>query len=150
MTVKAIVGLFVLRIVFNIFLPSFDIYSDATLAYNTFTFNLGESLLLAGCRVCQGKDETELYTLRNKSYQTCLASPESVTNTVCGLSHEVLNAIHESERKDKCGNENLSFTLNKIITKKAYVINNEKCDFSKEKSDESFQVCCFKSINQWW
>ena len=63
----AIIFIFVVRFALNIFLPSFDTYSDVNLAYKTFTFSLGESLLLTGCRVCQGKDETEIYTIKNKS-----------------------------------------------------------------------------------
>ena len=104
---KVIVLLFliVMRIVFNVVLPSIDAYSDVSLAYKTFTFNLGESLILAGCRVCQGKDETDIYTLNNKSCQLCLTTSEP--NRACGLSYEILNKMYEHERKDTCDNEPL-------------------------------------------
>ena len=80
-----LVFILVMRFFLNVFLPSFDIYSDITLSYKTFTFNLGESLLLAGCRVCQGKDETEIYTLKNKSCQKCFTRIVSQSgNGACG------------------------------------------------------------------
>ena len=104
-----IVGLIVMRIVLNVILPSVDTYSDVTLAYKTFTFNLGETLLLAGCRVCQGKDETDIYTLKKESCPLCLLH---YSDSVCGYRYDVLDKMHEYERKDTCDNEPLSFSVN--------------------------------------
>ena len=50
---------FIVCFIFNIFLNSFDVYSDTALAYNALTFNLGSSILLSGCRVCHGKDDKD-------------------------------------------------------------------------------------------
>ena len=133
-----LVFIFVMRIIFNVFLPSFDTYSDLTLAYKTFTFRLGESLLLAGCRVCQGKDETEIYTLKNKSCQQCLTSRFVSGNLACGNSHEFLDKIHELERKDTCDNEHFSLTLNFNSTTRSNVLKNEKCDLLKDQ-------CCLEN-----
>ena len=118
---KVIVLLFLIamRIVFNVFLPTLDAYSNVSLAYKTFTFSLGESLILAGCRVCQGKDETEIYSLKNKSCQPCLKNSAQIPDKVvfgelleaCGLSYEVLNKMHEIEKKDACENVPLSLSL---------------------------------------
>ena len=142
--VMAIVFIFVVRFALNIFLPSFDTYSDANLAYKTFTFSLGESLLLSGCRVCQGKDETEIYTLKTNSCQSCLISRSGYDHTECGNSHEVLNKIHELERKDTCENENLSFTLNMNLATKDYIFKNETCDFSEDSN--VLKMCCVKYL----
>ena len=134
-----IVGFIVMRIVLNVFLPSVDTYSDVALAYKTFTFNLGESLLLSGCRVCQGKDETDIYTLNNKSCQLCLTTSDF--NRACGLNHEILNIMNEHERKDTCDNEPLSVTLNYNETTNSNSIKNENCDSSKH------ILCCVEKIN---
>ena len=136
-----LVFIFVMRFIFNILLPSFDSYSDITLAYKTFTFRLGESLLLAGCRVCQGKDETEIYTLKNKSCQQCFTRIVSQSgNGACGYSYDFLVKIHELERKDTCDNENFSWTINFNETTNSNVLKNEKCDFSKDH-------CCLENKN---
>ena len=135
-----LVFIFVMRIIFNVYLPSFDIYSDITLSYKTFTFRLGDSLLLAGCRVCQGKDETEIYTLKNKSCQQCLTSNFPGGNLFCGNSREFLDIIHEHERKDTCNNEHFSLTLNFNSTTRSNILKNEKCDVSKDQ-------CCLENKN---
>ena len=56
---------FIMCFIFNIFLNSFDVYSDTALAYNALTFNLGSSLLLSGCRVCHGKENKEVFNYKN-------------------------------------------------------------------------------------
>ena len=132
----AIVLIFVLviRIGLNVFLPSFDIYSDMKLAYKIFTYNLGDSLLLAGCRVCQGKNETDIYTLKNKSCQQCLTSSVDKGNiyhnsiNFCGDSYEFLDKIHELERRDTCENEDLSMTFYYNKTTYSYIFKKERCD----------------------
>ena len=129
----AIVLIFVLviRIGLNVVLPSFDIYSDITLAYKIFTFNLGDSLLMAGCRVCQGKNETDIYTLKNKSCQQCLTSSrrsEVLEIHNCGDSYEFLDKIHELERRDTCENEDLSMTFYFNKTTYSYILKKERCD----------------------
>ena len=124
-------------------------YSDANLAYKTFTFSLGESLLLAGCRVCQGKDETEIYTLRNKSCQQCLVNSEIISEKVveitdsCGLSYNILNKIYGLEKKDTCENEPLSLSLhlNSTTNTNSIVLENEKCDLSNF-------ICCVENKNK--
>ena len=142
----AIVLIFVLviRIGLNVVLPSFDIYSDITLAYKIFTYNLGDSLLLAGCRVCQGKNETDIYTLKNKSCQQCLTSSrryEVLEIHNCGDSYEFLDKIHELERRDTCENEDLSFTLNFNSTTNSYIVKKEMCDILKD-------ACCVENKNR--
>ena len=137
----AMLFLFVRPILFNILLPSFDTYSDVMLAYKTFTFNLGESLLLSGCRVCQGKDEIEIYNLKNKSCQQCLTSLAGSLD-YCGKSYEVLDKLYDLERKDTCENEHLSFALNYNSTTKSYNLKHEKCDHFMTDN------CCVENINR--
>ena len=52
---------FIVCLFFNVFLNSFDVYSDITLTFHTLTFNLGASLLLSGCRVCHGKEDKDVF-----------------------------------------------------------------------------------------
>ena len=151
--IKAILFIFVIRIAFNVFLPSFDTYSDVSLAYKAFTFSLGESLLLSGCRVCQGKDETEIYTLKNKSCQQCLVMSEiihlqsnlpssKIVNLydACGYSYEFLNKMHELEKKDTCENEPVSLSVSFDSTTNSNVLKNE-CDFPQQNN------CCVENEN---
>ena len=129
---------FVMHIVLNVALPSFDTYSDVTLAYKTLTFSLGESLLLAGCRVCQGKDEAEIYKLKNKPCLQCLTSGAQRGNDDCGSSYEVLNKLYDLERQDTCENEHFSLALNFNLTTESNVLTNEKCDYWKD-------LCCVEN-----
>ena len=64
-----VIASFVVCITFNIFLNSFDVYSDTTLAFNTLTFNLGDSLLLGGCKVCHGKQDKDIYSVKESKCQ---------------------------------------------------------------------------------
>ena len=72
MGVASVIVSFAVCIFFNVGLNSFDVYSDITLAYNTLTFNLGESLLLTGCKVCSGKEDKDVFEVKNSSCQHCL------------------------------------------------------------------------------
>merc|ERR1711963_1104244 len=85
---------FVVCISFNIFLNSFDVYSDIALAFNTLTFNLGDSLLLSGCKVCHGKDDKDVFSVKNNSCQQCVTQNYYFE---CGRSFRILDKINELE-----------------------------------------------------
>ena len=133
MGVATVIVSFVVCIFFNIFLNSFDVYSDIGLSLNTLTFNLGNSILLSGCRVCHGKDNQEVFKVKNNSCQHCLTKN---SNFHCGASFEVLdkiNELHAKETKNVCENEYFSVSLN--YTTKGYVFKNDTCDDNED-------VCC--------
>ena len=117
----------------NVLLNSFDVYSDITLAFNTLTFNLGDSILLSGCRVCYGKVDKDVFSYKNKSSQQCLTRNR---NFLCGRSYEFLNIYDEFQKSDECKNESLSFEYN--LTSKSYIFKNEKCDHNKD-------LCCLEN-----
>ena len=49
--------IFSISILFNVILPTGDVYSDVALMVNTITFNVASTLEISGCRVCHGRDE---------------------------------------------------------------------------------------------
>ena len=95
----AVVSMFAQTILFSILGPSGDIYSDVGLMVNTLTFNLGESLLLSGCRACYKRNEDEVYSIRNRPCQTCFNDNE---NLVCGRHPQTLNKIQELQNLESC------------------------------------------------
>ena len=126
---------FIVCIFFNIFLNSFDVYSDTSLAYNTLKYNLGDSLLLSGCRVCHGKEDEAVFRRSNFICKPCLVNNSRFH---CGRSFEILNEIVEIQNKDTCENEH--FFSNYNYTTNKYGFGNNKCNTD---TDE----CCLESIN---
>ena len=105
MGATTIAASFLMCIVFNLILPSGDVYSDVALMTNTLTFNLGDSFELAGCRICHGISEDELYSKIN-SCDICL------TNKYydCGRSSSILNKITQLQNGKECVNETFRVT----------------------------------------
>ena len=122
MGIASVIASFVLCWFFNVFLNSFDTYSDVTLASNTLTFNLGESLLLSGCKVCHGKENKDIFTLKNASCQQCLTKNFKFT---CGKSFEILNKLNELESSEICLEDKFSAYFNK--TSYSYIWGNNSC-----------------------
>ena len=60
MALLTLIRIFVLSILFNMMLPSSDVYSDVFLMYQTWRFQNTDSLEKAGCRACYGKDVKDL------------------------------------------------------------------------------------------
>ena len=136
MGVGTVIVSFVVCISFNIFLNSFDVYSDIALTINTLTFNLGDSILLSGCKVCHGKDEKDVFEVKNNSCQQCLTKNYVFA---CGKSFQILDKIHEVEKRDTCEYERFGFGYN--YTSKSYDWMNESC------SDDSDE-CCVENTQQ--
>ena len=102
MSKATVVVSFLVCFAFNIFLNSFDVYSDTALAYNALTFNLGSSILLSGCRVCHGKENKDVFNYKNSSCQQCLTKNSKFE---CGKNFEMLNKLNELENTDSCEKE---------------------------------------------
>ena len=114
---------FIVCLSFNVFLNPFDVYSDISLTFNTLTFNLGDSILLSGCRFCHGKEDKDIFKYKNKSCQQCLTKN---TGYRCGSSYELLNKLTELEDSDKCEDDHFSFYYN--YKTKSYNFSNKTCD----------------------
>ena len=105
MGAATIAASFLMCIVFNMILPSGDVYSDVALMTNTLTFKLGDSLELAGCKVCHGITEDELYSKTN-SCDVCLTNEYYL----CGGYSSILNNITQLQNRKECVNETLRVT----------------------------------------
>ena len=128
MSKASVVVSFVVCIIFNIFLNSFDVYSDTALAYNALTFNLGDSLLLSGCRACHGKDNIDVFNCRNSFCKQCLTKNHMFT---CGRSFEMLDRLLELQNKHSCENEPFAFNFN--ASSKAYDFRNGVCNTTTDR-----------------
>ena len=126
---------FLLCIFINIFLNSFDVYSDTLLAYNSLTFNLGESVLLSGCQVCYRKEEKDVFGPKNSSCKQCFIKNY---NFQCGRDYKILNSIQELKNKDSCEQKKLAFTYNH--SSKSYDLRNEECN-------RAIDSCCVENAN---
>ena len=135
-------------ILFNVFLPSGDVYSDLSLMVNALNFNLGDSLLLSGYRACFGKNEQEVYNVVNGSCQHCLKN-EYFT---CGAYPPMLDKIHEVQNTKTCTSEKWRFT-NKNEFKRGDCNNTDGCCLENNNSsrlnnpvsiiDRNVLVSCF-------
>ena len=126
----------------NVFLNSFDVYSDIALAINTLTFNVGESLLLRGCKVCYRKDEDEVFSLKNRSCQQCLTRNNMFQ---CGNSIEFLKKMSELEHSEICTNERFGLAYNdttNVIDWKDGTCNGTMSAFD---SVQNIDFCCVEN-----
>ena len=99
----SILVVFVSSILFNVILPTGDVYSDVGLMVKTLQFDLGDTLELAGCRSCYGKDEDELILEENEGCPFCVEHPKGHD---CGGSPSILNKLFELQTSQSCGNQN--------------------------------------------
>ena len=119
--------IFCLSILFNVIFPTGDVYSDIALMVNTITFKIANTLEMSGCRICHGKDETEVYKQLNGSCQQCLNS------YACGSIPNVLNKKYDLQNKDTCQ------------TDKWYVdLTSGSTDLKKGSCDRS-KTCCIEN-----
>ena len=139
MGTATIIVSFAVCIFFNIFLNSLDVYSDTALAYNSIAFQLGDSLLLSGCRVCHGKKDEGIFEIKNPSCHQCVKSNYYFQ---CGLSYELLNKLHEVEQKDTCDKEYYNLNWNQVT--KSFDFTNETCDTAEKLGHE----CCIENLKE--
>lgn len=131
----SIVTSFFTCLLVNVFLNSFDVYSDIALSYNTLTFNLGDSILLTGCRVCHGKEDKEIFSLRNSSCQQCLTQNDRFS---CGHSYQFLEKLFRLEEDEKCERINERFGVIWNATKGGYDVLNSSCS-------DKMDLCCVEN-----
>ena len=135
MGIASVIVSFAVCIFFNVGLNSFDVYSDITLAYNTLTFNLGDSLLLTGCKVCMGKEDKDVFSVKNRSCQHCLTQNFDFE---CGNSFQILEKLNELSKSDTCVTDRFGISYN--ATSKSYQWKNETCD-------NDLDTCCVEIGN---
>ena len=105
MGVGSVIVTFVMCILFNVLLPSGDIGSDLKLMYLALTFNLGDSLVLEGCKLCYNKNQEDVYGSinnleKNSSYnkcKTCQFDPR----LSCGSSIPILKKMIQLEAENE-------------------------------------------------
>ena len=139
---KAIViASFIICVFFNVFLNSFDVYSDTALAYKTLTFDLGDSLLLSGCRVCHDKEDADVFTSIDRSKFQCNQCLTVNKDFQCGNNFEILDKIHELQQGNTCNDErfNLKWTLKRNPLEVEFHIDESRtCDSLKH-------FCCIEN-----
>ena len=134
-----VIASFVMCIVFNVLLNSFDHYSDVTLAYESMNFDLGDSLLLSGCRVCHGKSDSDIYKVKETRCQKCLLENYDFQ---CGNDINVLNRLNQSPNSGNCESADIVAKWNQST--RNYDLINDNCDSSRRKHILS---CCVKEID---
>ena len=135
MGVASVIVSFAVCIFFNVGLNTFDVYSDITLAYNTLTFNLGDSLLLSGCKVCMGKADKDVVSVKKSSCQHCLAQNYAFQ---CGGSFQILEKLNELSKSDTCVTDRFGVSFH--ATSKSYQWKNETCK-------DDVNACCVEVRN---
>ena len=139
MELRTVIVSFVVSIIFRIFLNTFDVYSDVALSTNTLTFNLGDTVLLSGCKVCHGKRDKEIFSVNNSKCNQCLTANY---NYVCGLSFKFLDKINAMDKTDKCDFERFGFSESLgSLDWKNETCNNERdcCASPRQKTTTSYQ-----------
>ena len=137
---------FVISILFNVILPTGDVYSDVGLMVNTLQFDLGNTRELAGCRVCYGKEDNDLSLEPNHTCPHCL---ENIKSNSCGESPGALNKLLELQNSQICHGEKW-----KSIRPSLQVQNDghsvvEQGVCRKNTSEPGNQdFCCFEKNNQ--
>ena len=143
-----LIASFVMCILFNILLNSFDHYSDVTLAYESMNFDLGNSLLLSGCRVCHGKSASDIYNVKETKCQKCLLENYDFQ---CGNDINVLNKLNQPQNSANCESADIVAKWNQL--ERNYDVINDNCDSSKRNwthyQDPKHRLsCCVKEIDR--
>ena len=143
-----VIASFVMCILVNVLLNSFDHYSDVTLAYESMNFDLGDSLLLSGCRVCHGKSATDIYDVKETKCQKCLLENYDFQ---CGNDVNVLNRLNQPQNSENCESADIVAKWNQSALN--YDLINDNCDSSKRNwthhQDPKHKLsCCVKEIDR--
>ena len=138
-----VVASFMTCIFFNVFLNSFDHFSDVTLAYETLNFDLGDSLLLSGCRVCHGKKAPDIYSVKTTKCQKCVI--ENLTFQ-CGNDINVLRKLSAPRNSENCESDDIVAKWNQST--RNYNVIDDNCESSKRKLPSNSKLsCCIKEID---
>ena len=154
---KRIIASLITCIFFNVFLNSFDHYSDVTLAYETMAnnFDLGNSLLLSACRVCHGKTASDIYSVKKTKCQKCVIEN---LDFQCGNDINVLGRLSEPHNSENCENDDIVARWNQ--SSRNYNLINSNCESSKRNQSwdrisnhdegyvkrQDYVSCCIKEI----
>ena len=133
MGVATVVVSMLMCFIFNMILPSKDVYSDVYLFINVITFNLGDSIELSGCKVCHGVSEDELYA-ETTSCDVCMTSK---SNT-CGGYPSILKKMIDIQNKEECGDDTYRVTSQNGFKNESSEFKNGAC----QKGDS----CCLQSF----
>ena len=131
MALFTVIRIFVLSILFNIMLPSGDVYSDIVMTYQTWTFSNTESLELAGCKACYRKEVEDLVPSK-KDCTLCVTKNDRFH---CGGRLPSITKLLWVENGNECEDLKWGFGINEY----GYY-ESGKCD--KKKS------CCFETKNE--
>ena len=135
MGIATVIVSFVVCLSLNVFLNTFDVYSDITLTIKVLAFNLGNSLLLTGCKICHGKNNENIYYPINKSCHQCVSKNNDFR---CGHSFEMLNKLNALEKSNTCYEEHFSSLYNGSSL--AFDLKNAECDATAD--------CCVQNSNK--
>ena len=93
--------------VLGVMMPTFDIYSDGFLGWNTIHF-IGENMELLGCQACYGKSEEEVYI--NNLNNTCGTCHYDLYRNhgglLCGAYPNAMKNMIELEKNAECNSNN--------------------------------------------
>ena len=134
MALITVIRIFTLSIIFNVIVPSGDVYSDIMLMYQTWTFRNTESLEMSGCRACFGKTDEDLEFQSKNHCNTCISKKTRYAEGGCGRSFKAINKLLELENRNEC--DDSKWRLNY----RDGTLDEGKCG--------SGYHCCFEAKNQ--
>ena len=139
MALITVIRIFTLSIIFNVIVPSGDVYSDIMLMYQTWTFRNSESLEMSGCRACFGKTDEDLVSRSRNQCNTCITKGQC-----CGKYFKVINKLLELENRNGCDDSKWNVLWNPHI---GSTLKEGKC-LRKMTKEGDWSVCCFETKNQ--
>ena len=129
MALFTVIRTFVLSIIFDMILPSGDVYSDITMMYQTWTFRNTESLELEGCKSCYLKTVEDLVPSK-KDCTLCITKNNFFH---CGGRLPSMKKLLKVENANKCEPLKWAFGANGIEE-------SDKC--------EEQHTCCFETKHE--
>ena len=128
MALLTLIRVFALTTIFNLILPSGDVYSDVILMVQTWTFQNTESMELIGCRACYGKNEEDLLP----SKKECMSCVTRDIFYSCGNFLASMHKLLDIENSNNCEHEKWGVHRNGSL---------------EEGECENYHFCCFEARN---
>ena len=134
-----VIRIFVLSVLFNMILPTGDIYSDIMLIYESLTFSNIDSLELSGCRACYHKTDRDLLPSRKKC-TLCITENDDSWHRGCGQFKTFINKFLEMENENQCDHSKWAVHYDGSLTKgKCY---NHACCFETKNTTSTLNRDC--------